>query len=678
VRILLAQNSLYYPAHGGGDKSNRILMEALAARGHECRAVARLERFGDAEETRFLSELAVRDVEAGVSNGIVRFERAGVVVHTLANDPHVRQYFMGQVATFHPDIILASTDDPAQVLLEPAVRSPSRVVYLARATIAVPFGPDSAFPSASKTAVLRHTAGIVTVSEYVAAYIRRWSGIEAIHLPISLQDPGPYPNLGRFENEFIVMVNPCGIKGISIFLELARRMPHLRFAAVPTWGTSEADLASLAELPNVTVLPPVDRIDDLLARTKILLVPSLWAEARSRIVVEAMVRGVPVLAANIGGIPEAMLGVDYLLPVRPIEKYLPQVDAHMVPVPVIPEQDVSPWRQALERVASDRSHWEELSVRSRSAALAYVESHGIERFESYLLRLMQLPRSAHKVSTAAPGVAALESLSPEKRRLLALRLPKKSADPWLPNIETAPAAPLRLFCFPYAGGGSAVFRAWQKSLEGVTAVCPIRLPGRETRIGEPPVERLEPVVDAIAAALEPYEREPFAFFGHSMGAAIAFETARFLRAAGRPQPLALLVSGARAPQYRLGHVPPPEPSDADFLAELERLEGIPKEVFESRELMKLILPALRSDARIYRHYIYTPAPPLNMPLCAFCGLADPNIRREQMEAWREQTTSSFSLRMFPGGHFFIHTERAGFLTALRETLAHQADRSPAL
>src|SRR5213078_2256151 len=100
--------------------------------------------------------------------------------------------------------------------------------------------------------------------------------LDAIHLPISLMEPGPPPNVGAFDNPFVTLVNPCAVKGIAIFLELAGRMPDVRFAAVPTWGTNAADLAALRERSNISILEPVDNIDDLLRRTRVLLVPSLW------------------------------------------------------------------------------------------------------------------------------------------------------------------------------------------------------------------------------------------------------------------------------------------------------------------------------------------------------------------------------------------------------------------
>ena len=246
MRILLAQNSLYYPAHGGGDKSNRLLLEALAARGHVCRVVARISVFGAQEQERYLDSLAERGVTpSSVHDGIVVFVRAGVEIHVVAN-ANLRGAFAAQVESFAPDIILVSTDDPPQLLLEVALRHPAaRVVYLARATLAVPFGPDCAFPSEVKTERIRACDAVVGVSNYVANYIRKYAAIDAVHVPISLMEPEEWRDLGRFENQFVTFVNPCAVKGISIFLGLADAFPQTAFAAVPTWGTNQEDREAL-------------------------------------------------------------------------------------------------------------------------------------------------------------------------------------------------------------------------------------------------------------------------------------------------------------------------------------------------------------------------------------------------------------------------------------------------
>ena len=430
MRILLAHNSPYYPAFGGGDKSNRLLMESLASRGHSVLVAARGDRFSREAHEHLLAELAVRGMSAIADAAGVRFRRNGVEVHVLTLDPHVRTWFASHITAFDPDVILTSTDDPAHLMLEPALAGArARVVYLVRATVALPFGPDTSFASAMKTGILRQADGVVAVSEYVARYARRWGGLEAVHLPVSLLESAEFPFLGRFDNRFVTMVNPCAVKGISIFLALARLFPETGFAAVPTWGTTPGDLLALRKLPNVSVLPAADNIDDILRMTRIVLVPSLWAEARSRMILEAMARGIPVMASQVGGLAEAILGMDYLLPVQPVVHYQSAVNELMVPAAEIPEQDIAPWRAALDRLLSDRAHYESLSARSRERALAYAAGLTCLPFEAYLEKIVASPKRGRP----APKPA----LSPERRKLLALRLRRKLGGAAPPS---APAA----------------------------------------------------------------------------------------------------------------------------------------------------------------------------------------------------------------------------------------------
>lgn len=671
MKVLLAHNSTYFPSLGGGDKSNRLLMEALVERGHSVRVVTRVEQFGQEGHDAMLAALRSRGVDPDGSDGTgIRYELGGVVVRVLSLSPHLRGFFQAQIDEFQPDIIITSTDDPGQLLFDIAVKAPNaRVVYLVRATIAVPFGPDSSMVSASKTEVLKRADATVGVSHYVAGYVREWSGIDAIHVPISLlEDTHNFPLLGRFENPYVAMVNPCAVKGISIFLDLADRMPGVQFAAIPTWGTQAEELAAMRQRPNITLLSQMDNIDGLLRQTKVMLVPSVWAEARSRIVLEAMSRGIPVVASDVGGLHEAKLGVPYLIRVNPIVKYKPSVDASMVPVAEVPPQDIAPWQKVMERLTSDQPHWEELAASSRKAALEYAANLNVLPFESVLESLLHKPKKQPPAPTVRPA------LSEEKKKLLALRLKqhttaaKPDSNPWLPGIEEIPSGRTKLFCFPWAGGGALPYRAWRDKLTAVACVVPVRLPGRETRAAEPAFERMGPLVEALLKELRPFLDAPFAFFGHSMGAGISFELARALRREGLPMPVSLHVSGARAPQYRLNHVPPPEPSMRDFIEELRRLEGFPPSVLNNPELLKLALPALLSDARLYRHYAYEAQAPLDLPLFAYGGEADPNVTAEHLAAWGLQTTQVFRHSEFKGGHFFLEPAQAALLSTLKADL----------
>lgn len=418
MRILLAHNSLYYTSFGGGDKSNRLLLEALHRRGHHVQVVGRVEDFGDRAHELLCAELARRGVTAQVHGQSIRFCLEGVEVCVLTRAPHLRAFFAERVQAFEPEVILTSTDDPAHLMLRTALgESRARVVYLVRATIALPFGPDSTFPSDAKTAELRRADGVVAVSEYVARYSREYGGLDAVYAPISLLEPGEPPAVGKIGNRFVTMVNPCAVKGLDIFLALAEQLPHVEFAAVPTWGTTAGDLEALRRLANVTVLDPVDDIHEVFKQTRVALVPSVWAEARSRIILEAMVRGIPVLASDVGGLAEAKLGVPYLLPVNPVVRYRATVDELMVPVAEIPPQDVSPWRTALERLVSDSEHYADISAQSRAAALEYARKLNVDRFEGYLRTILRAPKRRRAAAGETP-----KQLSAEKRRLLQLRL----------------------------------------------------------------------------------------------------------------------------------------------------------------------------------------------------------------------------------------------------------------
>jgi medium-chain acyl-[acyl-carrier-protein] hydrolase len=233
-----------------------------------------------------------------------------------------------------------------------------------------------------------------------------------------------------------------------------------------------------------------------------------------------------------------------------------------------------------------------------------------------------------------------------------------SAASWFSIQKPNPRAGIRLFCFPYAGGGSQIYRLWPQSLLPEIEVCPAQLPGRGTRMREQPFDNIQPMVEEMASAIEPYLDKPFAFFGHSMGAMISFELVRQLRAARGIAPAHLFVSGRRAPQLANADPITYNLPDAELCEELLRLNGTPKEVIEHPELMQIMLPLLRADFSVVETYVYRPEAPLDCPVTVFGGLQDTEVTREQLEAWREQTTDACSVRMLSGNHFFLNDAQA--------------------
>ena len=250
-----------------------------------------------------------------------------------------------------------------------------------------------------------------------------------------------------------------------------------------------------------------------------------------------------------------------------------------------------------------------------------------------------------------------------------------SNTPWIAYSKFNPQAELRLFCFPYAGGSALAFRSWQEALPSNIEVCPIELPGRGYRLMESPFSEVVPLVQVCGQDLLPYLDKPFAFFGHSLGALICFELARFLRREYGKVPVHLFVSGRQAP-----HIPELSPiyslPDPKFLQALSRLNGTPKEVLENAEMMKMLIPIIRADLAIDETYIYTSELSLESPITAFGGWQDPETCLEDIKAWQEHTSGSFSIKMFPGDHFFINTERSLLLSVMTSKLLGKNSKLP--
>jgi medium-chain acyl-[acyl-carrier-protein] hydrolase len=226
-------------------------------------------------------------------------------------------------------------------------------------------------------------------------------------------------------------------------------------------------------------------------------------------------------------------------------------------------------------------------------------------------------------------------------------------DKWfdVPRQVSQPA--LRFFCFPYAGGGARAYRGWSDALPPEIELRAVQLPGREARFKERPYDRLIDLVQDVGAAIAPHTDAPYAFFGHSMGALIAFTLARELRRMDLPAPELLMVSGHRAPQLPDPDSPIHALPEKEFLQEIRELNGTPEAVLQNAELLQLLIPILRADFAVCETYQYVAQVPLNCPIAVFGGTEDPDVSQEDLAAWFHQTTCSSSLRMFPGDHFYL-------------------------
>lgn len=387
MKILLAESMSYFGL-GGAAKACKGLVEGFAQRGHSC-AVVSIESRQQLEAQGLTPVAAKGVIEVQIDDGVKIF---------ASESGHEEWRPMREaIRTFDPDWMLVN-EHGVMLLISALDANPSRTVVIAQSII-TNLPTKSASPIEDQIRVLlRKAAGIITISDYMRDYIQRWSGLDSTVLHFPSYGTGPYTHFNNFDSGYVTMVNPCSYKGISIFLSLAEKLPEVKFAAIPFWGTSEEDHAALKRLPNVTMLQPSPNLDDVFGQTKVLLVPSVWGEAYGQVVVDAMLRGIPVLASNTGGLPEAKLGVDYVIPVNMVERY--EQNDKMQVVPVIPEQDVSVWVDTLSRVLTDRALYERVSLESREAALSFLAGLGPIHFEHYLEGLATRRKHAAAQSSA--------------------------------------------------------------------------------------------------------------------------------------------------------------------------------------------------------------------------------------------------------------------------------------
>jgi len=232
---------------------------------------------------------------------------------------------------------------------------------------------------------------------------------------------------------------------------------------------------------------------------------------------------------------------------------------------------------------------------------------------------------------------------------------------WAKAITPNPDAAVRLICWPYSGGAAALFHPWGKHMPAFVELWAVQLPGHPPRLREPLERRWEPLVDGALSEIQALLDKPSAFFGHSLGAMLAYETARRLDAHGAAMPRLLIASGHAAP-----HRPRPTepihalPDDA-FIHEVRRYKGLPDWVLEHREMLEMVLPILRADFEVFETYEHDPEPVLRCPLAVLSGRQDPWTPEEDLEAWGELTSGPVQYHAFAGEHFFLHDQQQAVL-----------------
>ncbi|MGW3469947.1 thioesterase II family protein [Saccharopolyspora sp. NPDC000995] len=235
--------------------------------------------------------------------------------------------------------------------------------------------------------------------------------------------------------------------------------------------------------------------------------------------------------------------------------------------------------------------------------------------------------------------------------------------PWIRRFHPRPTAGHRLVCLPHAGGSATYFHPVSAAMPPSVEVLAIQYPGRQDRRHDPLVDDLAVLAERVTAVLLEWADRPLTFFGHSMGATLAFEVARRLERIG-VVPAGLFASGRRAPSCHREEAMHRR-SDQELLREVVELGGTESQLIDD-EVARMILPSLRNDYRAVETYRYEPGSDVTCPVIAFIGDADPKVTASEAQAWAGHTTGEFFLQIFPGGHFYLNEHKSVIVKAISD------------
>jgi surfactin synthase thioesterase subunit len=234
--------------------------------------------------------------------------------------------------------------------------------------------------------------------------------------------------------------------------------------------------------------------------------------------------------------------------------------------------------------------------------------------------------------------------------------------------ESGTEAVTRLVCFHHGGGGASSFNGWHRMLPLSIEMVRVQLPGREDRLKEPLVNSVDDLLDELVPQLAALFDRPVAFYGHSLGAIVAFEAIRGLRRNGHSLPNALFVSGRRAPHLPLSHPAFCLAPEQELVKYLASMGGMPEALLKKPHWRNQLLPIIREDLKISDLYTYRQELPLHCPITFFAGATDPWVKSLEQQGWEAHTTAEFRTVMLAGGHFFSRDEQATIAAVIAQSL----------
>lgn len=246
-------------------------------------------------------------------------------------------------------------------------------------------------------------------------------------------------------------------------------------------------------------------------------------------------------------------------------------------------------------------------------------------------------------------------------------------NPWIARLRPASDSQLRLICLPHAGGGAATFRGFAEDLSADIDLCAVRLPGRESRLREPPVRKMDELVGLLAENLEELFDVPYALFGYCSGALTAHELTRYLVASGARPPAALFACACPSPETVLRDSGVHRMGGDELREHLSALGIIPDTILKTPGLFDMFEPSVRADYEVYETQDHVRDKTLNVPISVFGATEDPSTTEPTLLDWRTETTNVFSMRLYPGDHGFFEQDRKSLTAAVDNDLRDAAE-----
>ncbi|KAL1836512.1 hypothetical protein VTJ49DRAFT_5052 [Mycothermus thermophilus] len=418
LRVLLVQTAQGLNPSSGGFKANANVLRSLAAHGHEAAQIC----YGHQEEI----ELHVKKAEdKGIDpdltvESMVAVDLKGFVhklpikcftdeykvdtrVYLERNEASQRmqslvQLFSEHITKFQPTHVVFNDPITMKLTAEHAERATFKRINIIHTAEQLPFGPFAAgvdghcMSPAVEDALLRGLDGIWSVSKAIQDYAWTYGKLKTTFLthPIATyldKDESGMPVIPPVRNNIdkdeVGMVNPCAQKGLSILIELARRLPHIKFVVWKSWGSRRDHLAQLEGIPNLNVVPTTKDTNEIWDRIKVLIAPSVWFEAWGIVVTEAQLRGIPVISSDAGGLPEAKMHIPYIIPVNTVTGEREANRDY-----VIPQQDITPWVETVNKVMTDRDEYRALQELTVTKSAEWLRAQDLRGHEKWFLSMM--------------------------------------------------------------------------------------------------------------------------------------------------------------------------------------------------------------------------------------------------------------------------------------------------